>query len=300
LLGKKIAFGRQKMVLLISFLFIPTILLILFVVYPLIKLGEFSFTDWNGTSKTYNYIGLENFIDIFTKFPEVWVSLKNNALYFFIHLFLIPFEIYIAYLLSRAVRGSGFMKKFILLPYIINGVAVSYMFSTFFAPTYANGALNIIMEAIGLEPLIQDWLGDPNIVNYSLVFVSVWRFSGFHILIFFAGIQSIPGELIEAAKIDGAGELTIFSQIVIPDIVLVIEIVLFLNVKGALQVFDIPFVMTYGGPGHASSTFTLYTIQMAFRYNRFGTASAMAVILFFLIIIIAFAQQWIFKRYLRT
>lgn len=297
--GKQTTLGRQKTVLLVSFLFIPTILLMLFVVFPLIRLAQFSFTDWNG-NKTFNWIGLDNFIDIFTKLPEVWISLQNNALYFFIHLLMIPVEIYIAYLLSRSVRGTGFIKKFILLPYIINGVAVSYMFSTFFAPTYANGALNTMMEAAGLKFLIQDWLGDPAIVNLSLVFVSVWRFSGFHILLFFAGIQSIPGELIEAAKIDGAGEFTIFTAIVVPGITLVIEIVLFLNVKGALQVFDIPFVMTYGGPGHASSTFTLYTIQMAFRYNRFGTASAMAVILFCLIIIIALTQRWIFKRYFES
>lgn len=286
----------QKNLLLWCFLILPTILLGLFVITPLGQLFRYSFTDWDGISKDISVIGLENFKKVFTELPQIWISLKNNALYFFIHLLIIPLEIVVAYLLSKSFRGNDFFKKMILLPYIINGVAVSYIFSTFFGPAYANGALNIILEKIGLSAFANDWLGDAKTVNYCLVFVSVWRFSGFHIILFIAGMQSIPSELFEAAVIDGANEPYIVRKIVIPSIITVIEIVLFLNVRGALQVFDIPFIMTNGGPGHASSTFTLYTIQMAFRFNQYGIASAMAVNLFFLIIIVAGIQKLIFGR----
>ena len=286
---------KEQYKILTVFLFIPTILLILFVIIPLFKLFEFSFTDWNGITKSYNYIGFSNFIQIFTKLPNVWLSLKNNAFYFFVHLLFIPIEIIIAYILDKKIRGIGFLKKSILLPYIINGVAVSYMFTNIFAPIYVNGALSMMLNSMHLESLIQNWLSDPKIVNYCLIFVSLWRYSGFHIILFLAGLQSIPQELYESAYIDGARESQILTFIVLPSIITVIEIVLFLNVRGALQVFDIPFIMTKGGPGHASSTFTFYTIEMAFKFNNFGIAASMAVILFILIILISKIQNIIFK-----
>lgn len=287
---------RQKNLLLLTFLAIPCCLLILFVIYPIAQLFNISLTDWNGMTKGYNYIGLWNFQEIITDKPEIWISLKNNMLYFVIHLFFIPVEIVTAYLLSKKTAGNDFFKKVILLPYILNGVAISYIFSTFFAPAIANGTLNTFLVSIGLGRLSNNWLGDPDTVNLCLVSVSVWRFSGFHVVLFIAAIQSIPDELFEAAVIDGAGEIDMLCKIVLPSITVVIEVVLFLNVRGALQVFDIPFVMTNGGPGYASSTFTLFTIQTAFRFNDFGKASAMAVLLFFIIIALSAVQQFIFRK----
>jgi multiple sugar transport system permease protein len=198
-------------------------------------------------------------------------------------------------MLDKKIRGSGLFKKFILFPYIINGVAVSYMFTAFFAPWFVNGALTMMLKAAGLDSWVRNWLSDEGTVNYCLVFVSVWRFSGFHIILFLAGLQSIPRELYESAYMDGANELQVLFYIVMPSILTVMEIILFLNVRGALQVFDIPFVMTNGGPGHASSTFTFYTIETAFKYNNFGIASAMAVILFIIIIVISRIQNTFFK-----
>ncbi|MBN2535074.1 MAG: sugar ABC transporter permease [Spirochaetales bacterium] len=282
---------KQQYTVLFAFLFIPTILLLLFVIIPLVKLFEYSFSDWNGITKTYHYIGFDNFIKVFNKMPDVWLSLRNNALYFFIHLFFIPLEIIMAYMIDKKIRGAGLFKTIILLPFIINGVAVSYMFSAFFAPGFVNGALTMILKNLGLDFLVQNWLSDKEVVNYSLVFVSLWRYSGFHIILFLAGLQSIPKELYESAAMDGAGEIRILYHIVLPNIMTVIEIVLFLNVRGALQVFDIPFVMTNGGPGHASSTFTFYTIETAFKFNNIGAASAMAVVLFLLIILISKIQN---------
>jgi raffinose/stachyose/melibiose transport system permease protein len=286
----------QKNLILFFFLFIPTILLMLFVIFPLFRLFQLSFTSWNGISKEINYVGISNYKDIFTSSPDVWLSLRNNAIYFFIHLFFIPVELFIAYILDSKIKGSEIFKKIIFMPYIINGVAVSYMFSAIFAPDYASGALNMFFKQIGLEKLALDWLSDPKYVNFTLVFVSLWRFSGFHIVLFLAGMQSIPGELYEAAEVDGANIFQKFMKITIPSIMTVIEIVLFLNVRGALQVFDIPFVMTSGGPGHASSTFSVYTIETAFKYNSLGKAAAMAVILFFLIIFITQLQKLIMKE----
>jgi len=286
---------NQKNITLIVFLIIPSILLILFVVYPLLKLFQLGFTNWDGLSKELTYISFGNYKEIFKSSPDVWLSLRNNALYFFIHLFFIPVELFIAYVLDSKIKGSIFFKKIIFMPYIINGVAVSYMFSAIFAPDYASGALNMMLNYFNLQKFAFDWLSDPKLVNFTLVFVSLWRFSGLHIVLFLAGMQSIPNDLYEAAKIDGANMMQQFFKITLPSIMIVIEIVLFLNVRGALQVFDIPFIMTAGGPGHASSTFSVYTIETAFKFNNVGKASSMAVVLFFLIIIISRLQNLLLR-----
>lgn len=286
--------SRQKRLFLFAFLVVPLILMAVLLYYPLVKLFQISTTNWDGLSPTSDFVGLANYLQTFGESPNVWKSLGNNGLYFVIHLIMIPVEVFIAFLLDRGVKRAGGFKIMILLPYVINGVAVSYMFSNLFSPQI--GALDMMFDGLGLPDFKAGWLTDPNVVNFTLVFVSLWRFSGFHIVLFLAAMQSISTDLYEAATIDGAGPMRIFRSIVLPNILLTIEIVLFLNVRGALQVFDIPFVMTNGGPGFASSTFSFFTIKTAFNFNSFGLAAAMAIILFLIIIIMSQIQNLILKR----
>ena len=285
--------SMQKNILLFSFLFIPVLLLSLFVLYPLFELIRLSFTDWNGVATEQVYIGFDNYIKMFTDSSDVWLSLRNNGIYFIFHLIMIPLELMLAVVLDSKIRASKFFKAVIFMPYIINGVAISYMFAFFYSPI--NGGLNGILEVLGLESLIQNWLTDEAVVNLSLVFVSIWRFSGFHIILFLAGLQSIPQDQFEAAKIDGANSIQNFWYIIVPGVKKVLEVILFLNVVGALQVFDIPYIMTQGGPGHASSTFTLYTLETAFKFSSFGMASAMGVTMLVLIIVLNGIQNKLFN-----
>ncbi len=282
----------QKKILLITFLFIPVLLLLVFVVYPTIKLLQTSFTSWDGFSEVQQFIGLKNYKNLIFNSKETWVSLKNNLLYFSIHLVFIPLEVIIAVMLNSKLRGMKFFKSVVFMPYIINGVAVAYIFSFFFSPI--NGALNEVLRVLSLEGLIQNWLSNTRIVNYSLVSVSLWRFSGFHIILFLAALQSIPEDIIEAAVVDGAGAFKRLIYIILPSIKIVMELMLFLNLRGALQVFDIPFVITQGGPGTASSTFALSTIHMAFKYKNFGMASTMGIILIMMIVVFNWVQKNIF------
>lgn len=284
--------SREKTLLIIVLLFIPMVLISVFVIYPSLKLFQLSFTDWNGIDKTINYVGIKNYKQVLFDSPDVWLSLKNNGIYFIIHLIAIPIEIFIAFLIDRKLKFSKFFKTTIFMPYIINGVAVSYMFALLYSSE--GGALNGILNLFSMPAV--NWLSDEGIVNYSLAAVSIWRFSGMHIVLFLAGLQSIPKSMLEAAIIDGASTFQQFTKIILPNIKLVVEIVLFLNVRGALQVFDIPFIMTGGGPGHASSTFTTYTIETAFNFNSFGRASAMAVYLMLLIILVTVVQKKIVFR----
>lgn len=275
--------AKQRRIFILVSLAIPVLLLVGFVVFPAVDLFRMSFTDWDGLSPTSNFIWFENYIDMFHN-PDLWQSLRNNAVYFFAHLLMIPVELAFAVLLNSKLRGAKFYKTMVFMPYIINGVAISYAFSYFFSPI--NGAFDSILEALKLGMLSQSWLSDPKIVNFVLAFVSLWRYSGYHIVLFLAALQSVSKDIQEAAIIDGANTWQMFRYIQIPSIMLMVDFILFDNIRGALQVFDIPFVMTSGGPGYASSTFTLYTIKTAFTFSDFGLASTMAVAIMVLIIVI--------------
>lgn len=280
--------AKQRKFFILCALAIPVTLLVCFVVFPAIDLIRMSFTDWDGYSPTMHFVKLDNYISMF-KNADLWQSLKNNAVYFFVHLLMIPVELMFAVLLTSKLRAAKFYKTVVFLPYIINGVAISYAFSYFFSPI--NGAFDSLLEAIKLGMLSQSWLSDPKIVNFTLAFVSLWRFSGYHIILFIAALQSVSQDIMEAARIDGANTWQMFRYIQTPSIMLMVDFVLFDNIRGAMQVFDIPFVMTAGGPGYASSTFTLYTIDTAFKFSNFGLASTMAVAIMVIIILIYVVQN---------
>ncbi|MDR1642595.1 MAG: sugar ABC transporter permease [Clostridiales bacterium] len=282
------AISRKRAQFIVVSLVLPVILLLMFVVYPAADLLNMSFTNWNGLDLQKTYIGLSNYRDMIFSSPDLWLSLRNNLIYFFVHLVFIFIELLLAAMFCAKFKGAGFFKWLIFLPYIINGVAISYAFSYFFSPV--GGAFNEALRLLGLGGFIGNWLSDPKIVNYVLASVSVWRYSGYHVILFIAGIKSIPNDVLEAAVVDGANAFQQFWHIIVPSITLVIDFILFDNVRGALQQFDIPFIMTSGGPGYASSTFTLYTINIAFKFNNFGMASTMAIAIMAIIIAVYFLQ----------
>jgi len=282
--------SKKRRQFIIVSLIVPVLLLIAFVVFPAADLIRMSFTNWDGYSPESSFIGIDNYIAMFQN-KDLWMSLKNNAVYFIVHLFMIGLELAFAVLLTGKLRGAKFYKTMVFMPYIINGVAISYAFSYFFSPI--NGAFDAILKTVHLESFIRSWLSDPKIVNYVLSFVSVWRFSGYHVILFMAALQSIPLDIAEAAKVDGANSWQLFRYIQVPSIMMMVDFVLFDNIRGALQVFDIPFVMTSGGPGYASSTFTLYTIKTAFSFSNFGLASTMAVAIMVMIVLIYVIQNYV-------
>ncbi|MFV0441285.1 MAG: carbohydrate ABC transporter permease [Lachnospirales bacterium] len=279
---------RKKRNFIIISLIIPVTLLVAFVVFPAFDLFRMSFTDWDGQSPESTFIWFENYKDMLMN-KDLWLSLKNNAVYFFAHLLMIPVELAFAIILTSKLRASKFYKTTVFMPYIINGVAISYAFSYFFSPV--NGAFDEILALLQMSEYTRNWLSDPEVVNYVLAFVSLWRFSGYHVVLFMAALQSISKETIEAAEVDGANAWHMFRFIQIPSIMLMVDFVLFDNIRGSLQVFDIPFVITSGGPGYASSTFTLFTIDTAFKYENFGLASTMAIAIMFMILVIYFIQN---------
>lgn len=292
---KSIRKSRNRFIL-VS-LTIPVILLAMFVVYPSLDLIAMSFTSWDGISPHRTFVGVGNYVDMFTKSPDLWLSLRNNFIYLAVHMVMIPIELSIAVMLNTKFKGAGLVKTIVFLPFIINGVGMSYAFSYFFSPV--NGAFNDILTSLGLSGWIQNWLSDPNVVNFVLASVSAWRFSGYHIVLFSTGLTSIPTEVMEASRIDGANAWQQLWRIQLPSIWLVFSFVMFDCIRGTLQCFDIPFIMTNGGPGYASSTFTLYTIDTAFKYNSFGMAATMAVAIMVIVILVYVFQNVVLKKVFR-
>ena len=289
--------SHNRNVFIVVSLLIPVILLFMFVVYPSVDLIAMSLTDWNGVSPHRSFIGVGNYVDMFTRSPDLWMSLRNNLTYLIVHMVMIPIELCLAAMLNTRFRGSNFVKTIVFLPYILNSVGMSYAFSYFFSPV--NGGFNHILTSLGLQGWIRKWLSDPAIVNYVLSFVSVWRFMGYHIVLFATGLRSISTDVMEAARIDGANALQQLVYVQLPSMRLVVSFVLFDCIRGTLQLFDIPFIMTNGGPGYASSTFTLYTIETAFNYNSFGMAATMAVAIMVIVILVYLTENLLMKHWVK-
>ena len=154
--------------------------------------------------------------------------------------------------------------------------------------------MDTVLNAIGLGDQIKLWLGDRSINNISLAFTSVWRYTGFNFLIFLGSIQSINPEIYEAAEIDGANNWNVFRHIILPNIKSVVFLNIILGVSGSLSVFDIPYIMTGGSNG--TITFVIQTIDTAFKYNKVGLASAMAIILLLIVITVTLIQKKLVKE----
>lgn len=282
---------KQKAVFIVCFLFVPLLFLFLFTYLPLGDMVRLSFFKWDGISKKKEFLGVKNYIEVFSR-PEYFSVLKVSLYYFAGSVIQIALALLLAVIFSKKLRFVNMFKGIIFFPYLINGVAISFIFLYFYK---AGGTLDTILVKMGFEqdklPL---WLGDPNIVNISLVFVSVWRYIGQNVVMFSGAIQSIDTQIFEASMIDGASEWQQFKYITFPSIKPIISLNLILAVKGAINVFEIPYIMTGGASG--SATFVTKTIETAFKLKKIGLASSMGVVLLTLIMLVTFVQEWVFKR----
>lgn len=289
-----LSYKTQKSIIIFSFLLIPVALLLLFTYYPALKLVWFSFTDWDGYSPEKPWVGLDNYKEVFSN-PDIFGVFTHNFAYFVMGIIQNIVAIYFAVLLNGQLRGRNVFRLLLFLPYIMNGVAVAFMFGYVFDTT--QGSLNLLLQSLGLTKLGEtSWLGTPGLVNYSLASTGLWRFMGYNMVIYIASLQAIPRDIYEAAKIDGANAWQTFWRITLPNMKPVIQLNLFLTVTGALEVFDLPFVLTKGGPAGASQTYVQRVVETAFAYNHYGLASAMSIILLFFVILVVGLQQFVLSR----
>ena len=285
----------QKYTTTLLFLLIPVVLLILFTVIPAINMGIYSFQKRDQLGVSWEWVGFDNYVRIFT--DGAYLQTFANSIYYLIGSFVQQaFALLIASVLCSKIKFGNAFKGILFFPYMMNGVAVSLIFRRFFQKgdgiTNTEGTLNSILMLLGGEPV--RWLSDPNLVNICLVFASIWRYIGFDIIMYISAIQSISPDIYEAADLDGANAWQRFWYIVFPSIRPIVGLQLILAIKGAVSVFEIPYIITEGKNG--TSTFVIKTIETAFKYQKVGLASAMAVVLLAIILIVTAIQKAFFKE----
>ncbi|MFC4139509.1 MULTISPECIES: carbohydrate ABC transporter permease [unclassified Microbacterium] len=262
-------------------------LLLMLTYWPALNLFYYSVTDWDGIDQTKNIVGLENYIEVFTN-PEIFQVFFVSLYYFAATFVQIGLALYFATILSFSTRFQNMWRGIIFFPYLVNGVAIAFMFQYVFQQ---GGTLDIMLSWFGVtDPPM--WLGDPAIANWSLASTSVWRYTGLNFVLFLGAIQSIPSELYEAAEIDGASKWQQFWTIIVPGIRRVVVLSLILAISGSLAAFETPFIITGGANGTA--TFVIKTVQEAFVFSHVGLASAMAVVLLIIVLLVTWIQRKLF------
>jgi multiple sugar transport system permease protein len=267
------------------YLLVPLAFLLTFTYVPAVNLIWYSFTSWDGIDQTKGYVGFDNFVAIFTK-PQYFAVFFVSLYYIGASIVQLALAMYFATILSFKTRFRGFFKGVLFFPYLLNGVAIGFIFLYLYQ---AGGTLDTVLNDVGLGALKVQWLGNSHAINYSLAATSVWRYMGLNFVLFLGAIQSIPEDVYEAAELDGANAWQRFRFIIAPSIRRIISLSFILAIAGSLSVFEIPYIMTGGANG--SSTFVIQTVQTAFQYHLVGLASAFGVVLLAIVVIVTVIQR---------
>ncbi|HSJ70615.1 MAG TPA: sugar ABC transporter permease [Acidimicrobiia bacterium] len=285
---------RRRWPVILAFLAPALFLYGAFVMLPILQGMRFSLYDWNGLEPLTDFVGLDNFTAAF-KDPSFRGALTHNGIILILSLLLqLPFAMFLAVLLDQRIRGRAMMRMMFFAPYVLSEVVTAVVWRQIMRP---NGMLNATLSGITGSEVQVLWLANPDIVLYSVFFVVSWKYFGFHMILMLAGLQQVPDELEEAASIDGASWWQTFRYITLPLLGPTVRVSIFLSMIGSLQLFDLVWVMTGGGPVNASNTMATYMIDWGFRRSQFGYASAVSVIVFGLSLLVALAyQRWVLSR----
>lgn len=273
----------------------PALIFFIFFIFTPIILGFFySFTDYEGLTNKFDFVGLENFHDMFAD-RYFKTALKNNIIYgVLMSVCTMLLSLVLAVLVNASGRLKSYFKIAFFLPYVTSMVSVAIIWKMIFNPM--GGPLNVLLNALGVENP-PSWLSSSTWALYAVIIVSIWKDCGYYMLIFIAGLQNIPEDLYEAASLDGASRIRSFFGITIP----MLSPTIFLNCVivtiNSFQAFDLINVMTGGGPGMSTNVLSFRIYTEAFVYGKMGYASAIAYFLFALILILTLIQFRFQKRW---
>ncbi|MHB9011094.1 MAG: carbohydrate ABC transporter permease [Ignavibacteriaceae bacterium] len=282
-----------------AYFFLTPALLAIFIFFLLPVLAAFvmSFTDFDiyslGNFRYVQFVGFKNYLQILYD-PLFWQALKNTF-YFVIAggPLSIAVSLGAAILLnSKLVKYKGFFRLVYFMPVVTTLVAVSVLWRFIYHPKF--GILNYLLGFIGIKGI--DWLGDPNWAMPAIIFMAVWKNFGYNMIIFIAGLQNIPEDLYEAASIEGASAWQQFKNITLPMLAPTTLFITIITMIGYFQLFAEPYVMTQGGPLNSTLSIVLYMYQEGFRWWNMGYSSALAFILFFIILIVSLIQLKVQKE----
>lgn len=271
------------------FLLPALILFFIFVLYPIIQSVYYSMFNWKGFGPAVDFVGVENFSKILTD-RVFLIALRNGLLIVtFSLLFQLPLSMFLAVMVAHDLPGRAFFRTVFFMPYVLSEVITAYIWLFLFNPDPERGFLNALVTLGGGKPVL--FLGNTDIVLITVFVVLTWKYFGFHMLLYLTGLQNIPTEIEEAARIDGANSIQSFFYITLPLLGSTIRTSVYLSVIGALQVFALVWIMTKGGPVNASETLATYMYRFGFVRFQLGYGSAVAIYMFTLCLIFSILYQ---------
>ena len=298
-------FWERNQLKLAPFLFLaPAVgLFLIFVIYPIADSIWVSFHEWSGVNryavddegnlKNFKWVGLDNYIYLFTNDDEFYVSVFNNIKWFFFSLIAIPFGILLALFLNQQILGIRWVKSFFYFPFVINAVVIGIIFTWFYNPKY--GSLTYLLGFFGMEPF--PILSDENYATYGIIVASLFPGIAYTMIIYITGLTAVSKDMIEAGRIDGASGFTMFWNIILPQLRPATLIAVVVTIVGALRSFDLIAVMTGGGPWGSTNVLAYKMYEDSLFNFRMGYGASTAVILFILMdIYIAWFLYRLFKR----
>ncbi|WP_195490977.1 carbohydrate ABC transporter permease [Roseburia faecis] len=274
----------------IAYLYILPMIVLSFVLvyYCIIDTVVVSFTDWDGMTDVFHFVALKNYIKMF-KDHVFWTSVVNNLIFFVGTVFiqaLLGFVL--AVLLKKKLPGSNVFKAIYFMPIAMATSIITAIFRIIMDPT--NGVLNQFLRAIHLNGFAVNWLGDPKIALVSVIIVNIFQWMGFSMITYYAGLMSLPDDVYEAAKIDGAGFWRTTFSVTLPMLKGTTNVLIILGIVGSLKTFDIVKLLTGGGPGRSTTVMNTYLYEKAFKDFNAGGAASIGVAILIIAMVMSFLQ----------
>lgn len=284
---------NKQSIILLAFVLPALMFYVVFTIAPAFGGVWYSLTNWNGLNPTYQMVGFSNYIEALGNDPYFIKSIGFTLKYVIV---MVVLQNVIALLLAVFVesrrKSKVLFRTIFFMPNMLSLIIGGFMWVFIFTKV-----LPVIAEKTGLLMLDQSWIGDPSFSFYSIVILSLWGGVGYQMVIYIAALQGVPKQLREAAAIDGANSIQNFRHVTLPMIYPAVTIGIFLTLSTSFKVFDAVFALTGGGPGRSTQVIAINIVEEAFRFNqRYGYASAKAIILFIIVLLITMVQLWIMKR----
>ncbi|WP_122261363.1 carbohydrate ABC transporter permease [Ornithinimicrobium cerasi] len=274
----------------------PALLLFaVFVVWPILRAVQFSVYRWKGFGPLVDFVGLQNYVSVLT--DDVFTGAVGHNLLIVVLSILVqlPLGLAIALLLNRRMRGQGVLRTIIFVPYVLSEVIAGVVWFQLLQP--GRGVVETLLGTVGLEGPFQGFLGTPELAMPTLIVVLTWKYVGLAVLLFLAGLQGVPAELSEAAQIDGATWWQTQWRVTIPLLGPTIRMWAFLSMIGSLQLFDMVWILTGGGPANATTTMATFLVNEGTKRQNYGIAAAASVVLFVIALVMALLyQRFVLRR----
>jgi len=276
------------------FLLPSLILYFVFIFFPVIQAAYYSFYHWSGLGPLTDFAGLANYATAFKSMTFLAAFLHNLEILGLSLVFQLTFSLTLALIIGKRLPGRTFFRAIFFLPFILSEIVAGVIWTYIYEPT--GGILNTALLHVIPGFQIQSWLADPHLVLISIFVAMTWKYFGLHLVLYVAAIQNIPDEIIEAARIDGASAFQVTRLISLPLLGSTIRLTIFLSALGSLQYFDLIWIMSGGGPVHASETMATYLYKAGFQSFEMGYGSAVGMIM----ILICFAFSVVYQRFIMS